>query len=231
MSVKRVAVLVWKNSKFFASAGGFVFPLAGVLYSLIHALIARFTSENTGTLFLQYAHFYIPFIITPISVWACLALIVEERIKRTGEMLFATPITTLEYLVSLWTVGFLVTTLVAYIGIIIFVIINGFVFLSGFPNLFWLSPSIMALTWTSAGVLLGLIWVKPGRIKKTLFGVIAFAPVITLFIWVKMEQVPQFLLWIPEIPPSLTSWLMTSLWLFLLLWLLGRKFEVRGLVC
>jgi len=231
MSIKRVAVLVWKHSKFFSSPPGFAIPLSGALWGLIPALVARFTSEKAETLLSVYMYFHIPFTVSIIAFGMCLALIIEERIKRTGELLFATPTTVSEYLGSIWLVGFIIGALIAYIGIIIFAIINGFVFLSRFPGLIYLSPCITVVAWTSAGVSLGVIWVKPGWLKKIRFSVIAFAPVITLFALAEMGQVPQFLMWIPEIQPSLTFWFVASLWLSLLLILLSRRFEVRGLVC
>lgn len=159
----------------------------------------------------------------------CLTLILEERIRRTGELLFSTPITPSEYLVSTWIVGFAIACLVCYSGIIIFTLINGFGLVSGLPGTLWLAPLIMALTWASAGVLLGVTLVLSSYLKKIMLWIISLVPALALFAItlhapLKMKQGAHY------VPPDVTLWLVAGLYLSVLLFPLSRTFQVRGLV-
>lgn len=224
MSTKRMMVLMQKNLVFFITPPGFVITMMGVLYGFVQGIIFRLTEETVVSV--NFLSLQLPLIPLMVGT-ACAGLIVEERAKRTGELLFATPVTPFEYLASKWAVGVIVAILSSYLSMGLFIMIAGLEHLNPLPKFVWLHPPLMAMAWVSAGVLVGVIWVTSSWAKKILYTFAAFAPPTVIFL---LEYVSGLHGHHVSSLPSWALWVMIAFYLLLCLLVLSRKFEVRSLV-
>lgn len=223
-SMRRIKALMQRDLAIFFTPPGVGVIVLGVSYGVIEGVIFRITEETS--VIASFLNLHIPLISLIIGT-VCSGLIVEERAKRTGELLFATPVTPLEYLVSKWVVGVIVAILGSYLGMVLFIMIAGLEHLELLPKFIWLHPPLMAMTWVSAGVLVGVIWVTSSWAKKILYTFAVFAPPTAIFL---LEYVLGLHGRHLSSLPSWAPWLMTALYSLVCLLLLGRKFEVRSFV-
>lgn len=222
--LKRIRVLVNKFSSLIAAEWICVF--FAIMYGFT-------TSRAPEPRLLPLLYLYLnllPTIAVSIASFRVLATIQFERISRTGELLFATPITPLEYLAAIWVVGVISGLVGSYFSMALFIFIAGLRHLHEIPRFIWLQPLLMSVSLVSNAVLVVAVLSVTGVFTKLVVGVAAFAPAIAAFALQLATMVaPGWEEHSIILSPSL-RWYVAVFWSLMCLLLLGKKFEVRALV-
>lgn len=223
MSIRRVVTLAIQRDLPLLTV-----PLFSLWMPIMWGFITR-TAQETRILSLYHLFLnLLPPVVVAMVAMGCMGSIIDERRKRTGECLFATPVTPLEYLASKWMVGFMASALNSYLSMGLFVIVAGVKYLKFVPNIVWLMPSLMGLSGASVGVLIAVVLGMSSWVKKILISLVIFVPQILIF-GVEIAFVSATGRPFSALSP-LARWLGASLYSVLCLLVLGRKLEVRAFV-
>ena len=256
MSIKRITILFRKN---FVSAT-LLFALTPIFVSLVLGLVNRFAGGNRewfDHIFLPLWMDFIPLMVAGGVSFGFIQSLQSEKNNHTAEMLFSTPVTTREYMCSLWFREVVIATLTIYLAMGIFAVSLGIDRVAAHVcPLVWLQPPLLIITLVSSSGLIASIMLRRSSIIKNIsFLVIIFAPITIVMIMVSVmfitlfidlgnfpEALPTWISWLLEalqavggiMPAFIYSpwarWLPTSIYMLIWFFILSRKIHVGNLV-
>ncbi|MBT9133041.1 MAG: hypothetical protein DDT32_01947 [Syntrophomonadaceae bacterium] len=252
MSMKRIITLFRKE---LLSITNLLFAIP-IFSFLIIGLSFRFAFAANG----EFDRFSLPLVMdaAPLIIGVAAGFgVIEalqlEKNKRTAEMLFSTPVTTREYMFSLWLKGVVISTLVIYLAMGIFALSLGIERVAAHVSpLVWMQPPLLIIAFVSgSGLSASIMLWDSSSIKKLFYFVIVFAPiavVVTLVIIMLItgfiglidhpEHLPTWVSWLLEtlqvvreiMPPFIYSpwarWLPVSIYMFVWFFILSKKLHI-----
>ncbi|MFW0859255.1 MAG: hypothetical protein AAGB97_03610 [Dehalococcoidia bacterium] len=257
MSMKRIITLFRKELRSPTTYGAALTP--GFSY-LIIGLVFRFAFPANG----EFDRFGLPLMMDflPLVMGVAAGLgftevLQLEKTQRTAEMLFSTPVTTREYMFSLWLKGVVISTLVIYLAMGIFALSLGIERVAAHVSpLVWMQPPLLIITLISGSGLIASIMLRDSSsIKKMFYFVIVFAPIaivmtLVMIMFISMaigvidlpEALPTWVSWLLEtlqavgemMPPFIYSpwarWLPVSVYMLVWFFILSRKIHIGKFV-
>ncbi len=248
MSMKRMSVLCFQGSFSLPMIIGLSIAPSGfaIFFGLFVRLMGIFHPPDipfTPPQYLMWLEMLSPFVAVMAGA-AFILLIRSEKTNETSELLFSTPISALEYMLSLWLVLVFGGAVGIYVTMGVYVFSAGVEHLATVSPFIWLQPLPMAITWVSAGGLLGIIlMLESSLIKKTVYAFIVFIPLLAVTAWVMIsifitpvgavaaELLPAWVLAVPSfIHLHWARWLPTAIYTLLWFFLLIRRIDVRNFI-
>ncbi|MCL0077325.1 hypothetical protein M1O12_04845 [Dehalococcoidia bacterium] len=214
MSMKRIMILFRKN---------FISPtlllgLIPVFVLLVLGLGFRFTGayrEGFDIFFLPLLMDFLPLGVGLGAFIGFMGYLQQEKLNGTAEMLFSTPVTTREYMLSLWFTGLVISAATVYSAMGIFAVSLGIERVAAHVSpLVWLQPPLLIITLVSGSGLIASIMLRhSSMIKNIAYGVIVFAPIAIVMVVVGLMFITRFigLVDLPEALPSWVAWLLETL--------------------
>ena len=256
MSMKRTIILFRKN---FISPT-LLFALIPIFVSLFFGLVNRFAGGNRE----WFDHIFLPlwmdFMPLMVGTGAFIGFnqsLQSEKNNHTVEMLFSTPVTTREYMLSVWFSGVVAAALTIYLAMGIFAVSLGIDRVAAYVCPFvWLQPLFLVITLVSSSGLIASILLRRSSIMKNIsFLIIVFAPitivmtlVLVMFITALIgpvdlpESLPTWVAWlldtlqaVGEMTPAFiyspwARWLPTSAYMLVWFFILSRKIHIGNFI-
>jgi len=149
----------------------------------------------------------LPLLIGAAGAFGFIQSLREEKINRTAEMLFSTPITTREYMFSLWLRGMVISLLAIYLAMGAFVLALGIEHLADVSPFVWVQPLFLVGSWVAgSGLVMCIVLRDSSIIKKIAYFVIVFGPIVVVTILVLIMFIAM-LMNIGDLSEPLPSWL------------------------
>jgi hypothetical protein len=122
-------------------------------------------------------------------------------------MLFSTPVTTRDYMFSLWLRGVVISVLIMYLTMGAFVLTLGIEHLAHVSPFVWVQPLFLTVSLISgSGLAMCIIFRNSSTIKKIAYFVIVFGPIVIVGMLVFIMFIVMYIN-IADLPEPLPSWL------------------------